>query len=210
MFTYFPSCNFTKASPESAKKLRQLLRGKMPVAGCCRFDKHTYGPEETALYFCQACREVLESKMNTENLFVYLDREEIFPLPAYPGLTVNLQDCWRDRNHPEIHKAVRSLLGKMEINLVEIEESREKATFCGNLHVEPAKEETRKILAACPNISAHEIPPEKQALLMAEQVEKFNQPLVVTYCNRCTAGLQAGGGEAVHLMNLLLGEFARS
>ena len=32
---YFPSCNFTKASPEAAKRLRAYLKEKMPVAGCC-------------------------------------------------------------------------------------------------------------------------------------------------------------------------------
>ena len=36
---YFPSCNFTKASPQAAKKLRAYLKEKMPVAGCCRIDK---------------------------------------------------------------------------------------------------------------------------------------------------------------------------
>ena len=37
-----------------------------------------------------------------------------------------LQDCWRDRNHPEIHQAVRSLLKKMNIEVLEIEKNKEK------------------------------------------------------------------------------------
>ena len=28
---YFPSCNFTKASPEAAKRLRAYMQEKMPV-----------------------------------------------------------------------------------------------------------------------------------------------------------------------------------
>ena len=59
---YFPSCNFTKASPQAAKKLRAYLKEKMPVAGCCRLDKTPYPAGDTALYFCQACRETLEQK----------------------------------------------------------------------------------------------------------------------------------------------------
>ena len=66
---------------------------------------------------CQACRETLEAKEGNqlllENLFVWLDRQEDFPWPDYSGLVVNVQDCWRDRKHPEIFQAVRSCLGKM-------------------------------------------------------------------------------------------------
>lgn len=31
-----------------------------------------------------------------------------------------LQDCFRDRNHPEVHQAVRSLLKKMNIEVIEM------------------------------------------------------------------------------------------
>lgn len=39
-----------------------------------------------------------------------------------------LQDCWRDRNHPEIHQAVRSLL-KMNIEVLEIEKNKENLSI---------------------------------------------------------------------------------
>ena len=98
---YFPSCNFTKASPQAAKKLRAYLKEKMPVAGCCRLDKTPYHAGDTALYFCQACRETLEQKPGNQlipqNLFVWLAEQADFPWPDYGGLTVNVQDCWRDR-----------------------------------------------------------------------------------------------------------------
>ncbi len=103
---YFPSCNFTKASPQAAKLLRERMAGLMPVAGCCRTDRREYPEGGRALYFCQACRETLEARfpgLVPENLFVWLDREDIFELPDYSGLTVSIQDCWRDREHPEIH-----------------------------------------------------------------------------------------------------------
>lgn len=120
---YFPSCNFTKASPRAAKRLRDYMKERMPVAGCCRVDKTPYPAGDTALYFCQACRETLEAKEGNqlllENLFVWLDRQEDFPWPDYSGLVVNVQDCWRDRKHPEIFQAVRSCLGKMRVQVRE-------------------------------------------------------------------------------------------
>ena len=65
---YFPSCNFTKASPRAAKRLREYMKERMPVAGCCRVDKTPYPAGDTALYFCQACRETLEAKEGNQLL----------------------------------------------------------------------------------------------------------------------------------------------
>ena len=73
MDIYFPSCNFTKASPEAAKRLRRWMQARMPAAGCCRTDKTPRAADDTAVYFCQACREVLEDHMQTRSLWEYLD-----------------------------------------------------------------------------------------------------------------------------------------
>ena len=209
---YFPSCNFTKASPEAAKRLRAYMKEKMPVAGCCRVDKSPYPAGDTALYFCQACRETLEAKEDNrllpENLFVWLNRQEDFPWPDYRGLTVNVQDCWRDREHPEIFDGVRACLERLGVTVVEMEENRENSVFCGNLHFEPKDPENLSLLKARPGVPLYEFPEEEQKRLMAEQAEKLTAPLAVTYCNRCTAGLQMGGAKAVHLAELCMGTYS--
>ena len=181
------------------------------MAGCCRVDKTPYPAGDTALYFCQACRETLEAKENNqlllENLFVWLDKQADFPWPDYRGLTVNVQDCWRDRGHPEIFQAVRSCLGKLGVTVVEMEENRENSVFCGNLHFEPKKPENVALVASRPGVPLYEYTQEEQAQLFAEQVEKYTAPLTVTYCNRCTLGVRTGGGKAVHLMELCMGAY---
>ncbi|MFR5901521.1 MAG: hypothetical protein ACLUIO_18840 [Neglectibacter timonensis] len=209
---YFPSCNFTKASPEAAKRLRAYLKEKMPVAGCCRIDSTSYPAGNTALYFCQACRETLEAKPENqlilENLFVWLDRQEDYPWPDYKGLTVNIQDCWRDREHPEIFQGVRSVLQKLNVRAVELTENRERSFYCGNLHIQPEKPENIALLKRWPDTPLYRLPEDIQKQLMAEQVEKYTCPLTVAYCNRCTAGILLGGGRGVHLMELATGCFA--
>ena len=177
---YFPSCNFTKASPEAARKLLERMGGLMPVAGCCRTDKREYPEGDRALYICQACRETLEvrfPKLLPENLFVWLDREGGFSLPDYSGLTVSVQDCWRDREHPEIHAAVRSLLTKMGVEYREIAENRERADYCGDLHFQP------------------------------DQAAKHGGLPVLCYCNRCRLCIGEDGGNALHLMELVTGTY---
>ena len=49
MDIYFPSCNFTKANPEAAKRLRRWMQARMPVAGCCRTDKTPRAADDTAI-----------------------------------------------------------------------------------------------------------------------------------------------------------------
>lgn len=207
---YFPSCNFTKASPQAAKKLRDWMKGQMPIAGCCRTDIKEYPAGSRALYFCQACRETLEARLpqlEPENLFVWLDREEAFPLPSYAGLTVSVQDCWRDREHPEIHQAVRSLLDKMGVTIHEIPESRERANYCGNLHFIPERPEARALMDARPDTALWQFSEEEQKLIFAEQLEKHGAQPVLCYCNRCKLGIETAGGRAVHLMELAMGTY---
>lgn len=210
-FVYYPSCNFTKASPEAARRLQAYLEEKMPVRGCCRVEPRPLVAEETGVYFCQACRETLEEKFGDaaglQNLFVYLTEQEDFPWPDYAGLTVNVQDCWRDRAHPEIHRAVRRALGNMGVQIVELEQNREKSTFCGNLHLEPRRPELRALLEQHPDTPLFLLPEDLQAALMREQVETYTAPLTVTYCNRCTRGIELGGGKAAHLVELLTGTY---
>ena len=208
---YFPSCNFTAASPAAAERIQDYLKQKMSVAGCCRTDALDYPEGSMAIYFCQACRETLEArageKFRLVNLFQYLDSDRDFSLPDYAGLTVTVQDCWRDREHPEIFAAVRSLLQKMKIAVVEMEENREQSRFCGNLHFESRRRETAEQLQAYGGKPLYELPEEVQRLLMKEQVEKLPCELAVTYCNRCKAGILLGGGKAVHLLELATGTF---
>ena len=208
---YFPSCNFSTASPLAAEKIRDYLGQKMPVAGCCRTDALDYPAGSTAIYFCQACRETLEARAGEKftllNLFQYLDGDRDFSWPDYAGLTVTVQDCWRDREHPEIFAAVRSVLQKMHITVVEMEENREHSRFCGNLHFEPHSRELKDQLQAYGEKPLYQLPEEVQRLLMREQVEKLPCELAVTYCNRCKAGILLGGGKAVHLLELAMGTF---
>ena len=143
--------------------------------------------------------------MQTRSLWEYLDGDADFPLPDYSGLRVNLQDCWRDRAHPEIHEAVRSLLHKMHVEIVELDRNREKADFCGNLHAEPKASALRAQVAAQGDKPIWEMPAALETAIMREQAEKITERLAVTYCNRCTQGLRTGGAEAVHLLELLMG-----
>ena len=208
---YFPSCNFTKMAPTAAKAIRSYLAEKMQVAGCCRVDKLAYEEGLTGLYFCQACRETLENrvpgKYQLKNLFEYLVDDKDFPWPDYSGLTATVQDCWRDRNHPEIHEAVRTALAKMKVRVIEMEENREKAVYCGNIHFEPHKPENILLMEQYNDKPLVMAPEEVQRKLFEEQAEKYPCENVITYCNRCTLCIRTVGVNGIHLMELAMGTY---
>ena len=208
---YFPSCNFTKMAPTAAKAIRSYLAEKMQVAGCCRVDKLAYEEGLTGLYFCQACRETLENrvpgKYQLKNLFEYLVDDKDFPWPDYSGLTATVQDCWRDRNHPEIHEAVRTALAKMKVRVIEMEENREKAVYCGNIHFESHKPENILLMEQYKDKPLVLAPEEVQKKLFEEQAEKYPCDNVITYCNRCTLCIRTVGVNGIHLMELAMGTY---
>ena len=208
---YFPSCNFIKMAPAAAKAIRSYLAEKMQVAGCCRVDKLAYEEGLTGLYFCQACRETLENrvpgKYQLKNLFEYLVDDKDFPWPDYSGLTATVQDCWRDRNHPEIHEAVRTALAKMKVRVIEMEENREKAVYCGNIHFEPHKPENILLMEQYKDKPLVLAPEEVQKKLFEEQAEKYPCDNVITYCNRCTLCIRTVGVNGIHLMELAMGTY---
>ena len=206
MYTYFPSCNLTKASRESSLKMRRYLKERMPVEGCCLYYQKTFNLDDIGLIVCQACREHLQEKIPEDklmSLWEYLDTLEDFPWPDYKGKVMTLQDCWRDRNHPEVHEAVRHLLKRMNIGIVEIANNRENANFCGTLHMVPQLKENIKRMEANGEMKISKMPESDQAAFMAEQVAKYTIPEVVCYCNRCVKGIELGGGKAIHLMDLV-------
>lgn len=203
MYIYYPSCNFSAASPATAKKVKAYFEKQMPVAGCCRVDKRESSPGDIALYICQACRETLEDKVKTQSMWEYLDALKDFNFPNLNGQKFYVQDCWRDRNHPEIHEAVRSLLKKMHAEVIEIEHNREKSIFCGNLHYETDDPRLKNY----PNTPLYKLPEDLQTSLMQHYAAQFDPKIpVLCYCNRCYECLRMGGATAVHLLDIAFSE----
>lgn len=205
MYIYFPSCNFTKASPQTAKKTRTFFQERMSVAGCCLYDKKTYQSEDIALVLCQACRSQLESKIKTKSIWEYFDEDPTFVYPDYKHQKMYLQDCFRDKEHPEIHQAVRNLLIKMNIDVIEIANNKENANFCGTLHFETTNPSILNLINQYPDTKISKLPEDVQIALMKDYTQQFQEDIpVIVDCNRCLKGIQMGGKEAVHLLNLIM------
>jgi Fe-S oxidoreductase len=100
---------------------------------------------------------------------------------------MTISDACPTRNQERVHNAVRILLKRMNINLVEPEKTRTKGTCCGDsfygvLPVEQVKEQMKK--------RASEMPVED----------------VVVYCVSCSKSMHIGGKKPRYMIDLLFGE----
>lgn len=206
MYVFYPSCNYAISSRENAQKLRAFMKEKMQVAGCCLVDKREVSCEDIGIYMCQNCRRTIENKVKTMSLWEYLLEIE-YPLPDYHGEKMVLQDCWRDRNHPEVHTAVRELMRRMHIEIVEMKENRENAKYCGTLHYETNDAHLLELLRQYPDMKLSALPQELQVALMKDNFKDVDEDLtIVVDCNRCKKGAQLANRKVVHLMDLILKE----
>ncbi len=205
MYIYYPSCNFNRAHPQTGRIVRSYFKDKMEIAKCCLIDQREIQDEDIGIYICQNCRTQIENKIKTKSIWEYFDELNDFTFPNYQGQIMQIQDCYRDRNHPEVHQSVRNLLKKMNIQVLEILENKAHSTFCGTLHYETKDPDLLQAIANYPDTKLSHLPESLQQKLMQEQVHKFdpNYPIICD-CNRCLKGIELGGGKGVHLLDLIM------
>ena len=211
MYAYFPSCNFTKASPDTSKRVRQYLAEVHGIRtiGCCRPGHKKLSEGETALTICQSCSAIIRENTGREDvsIFQFLNQDPHFPWPDYHGEEITLQDCWRAEGKHELHEAVRGILEKMNMKVVELEENRDQSRFCGVFRYNPMREENIRI---APHYFADQMEgklelhtPEEQKALMEKNGKRYDTERVALYCNSCLRGLLLGGVNGVHVMDLM-------
>lgn len=211
MYAYFPSCNFTKASPDTSRRVRQYLADVYGIKtiGCCRPGHKKLSEEDIPLTVCQSCSAIIRENTEREDvsIFQFLDKDQHFPWPDYHGEEITLQDCWRAKGKHELHEAVRSILRKMNMKVVELEENRDESRFCGVFRYNPMREDNIRI---APHYFVDQMEgqlklcaPGEQQLLMEENKKRYHTNRVAVYCNSCLRGLSQGGVEGIHVMDLM-------
>ena len=97
---------------------------------------------------------------------------------------------------------------RMNLEPVELEENYEKTQFDGVWRFNEAS--YKRNIGIAPvyftEVRDHGVdllPPEEQKRRMEEWAKQYTTERVLTYCNACLKGVQMGGAEGVHLMELL-------
>ncbi len=210
-YYYFPSCKATAQFKEASQKARLYVNEKFGIApiGCCRPHHKKLTSEDTALIVCNNCAAIIEenTKASIKFLWQIIDQDSDFQFPDYHGEKMTIQDCWISFEKRYVQDTVRSLLHKMNIKVVELEENFESTKFCGVNLLSPCTASNATLVH---KRYVEQFPHMFTPMEPAEQVEHFRKHCeqietekVVCYCKFCTDAINMGGKKGIHLLELL-------
>lgn len=193
---FAPGCALMMYKPRLAEKVEAFLAREFGAVArherCCR---HQPGlPAGTRLInVCPGCdrrfRKLYEG-IGTVSLWELLVESADFPFPDYGGAAMAIQDACPTRDQAGVLDAVRTLLERMNIRVVEPRATRDRGTCCGD--------------------SAYgSVPVGKVKELMAKRAAEMPEENVVVYCVSCAKAMHNGGKRPRYLVDLLFGEETR-
>lgn len=206
---YIPGCDVRRNHPEAVAKMETWMKRQgISPAACCRKDLSFLRKTDRIIENCTLCELMLKERVPEVpfiSLYEYLDQTE-FEWPDYQGKQLTLQDCRRTAENVCLQDAVRSILKKMNIRIVEMENNRERSEYCGVWYNNPpapdcvelapvtfAELEKQRVLLS----------KEDQETKMREWVKQYTTDEIAVYCNGCEKGIRLGGGRPVHLIELI-------
>lgn len=160
---------------------------------CCRHDPKLEAGS-VIINNCEGCdrrfRSLYEG-ISTISYWEVIDGIKGLPLPDHSGLTVSIHDSCGYRHKPQVHRAIRSLLQKMNIKIVEAEFCGTESVCCGD------------------NFYGH-VPNEQVEERIRMRAEQFPCQDVVVYCIGCVRAMTAGGKTPRYLPDLLFDRTAEA
>ena len=213
---YFPSCNFTRVRPATSEKIKTFMAASgVRVVGCCRpGHKALSGWNDTVITVCETCSIIIgENRPAAKviSLYEFVDNLPDFPFPDYKGERITLQDCYRAKAKEAEKAAVRSVLRKMHVEVVELPGTEEEINFDGSFLFAPMRPDNFTLAPRrFEEIKQDMQPksPDEIKVWLKDYCQRFTTERVACYCNSCLTGLEQGlpeGKRAVHVAELLFG-----
>lgn len=232
---YIASCVFTAWHPNLSKKIQEYVKNRFDIkpVRCCMpdFKVNEYAekmPEdyrdewcalsntldfknaERVFTICHNCTNLIcdtYPEINVTSLWELILSDEDFVYPDYGHQTMYLQDCWRAAESLGEQLAVRKLLEKMNIDIIELPDNFEKTRFCGrSFYKLKYIRESRRAPKNHPLNTNPEAPipsDDEQISMMRSYCKDFADTPVVCYCHYCLEGISKGGAKGYHLAELL-------
>lgn len=207
---FWPGCALMKLDPSILEKTLAHLRlvdAEMGISSfCCGSPTRSVFPEklknrrdqifqalkkrevETIYTACPSCLKDLRSMgLQVEMIWpMLLEAIRIKGLPRLETGPFNLQDPCPLRREKDSHESVRSILEAIEIDVVEVEASRDKTICCGEIEM------------------LHITDTPKSEALRDRRLSSFDHP-VIGYCEGCVSKFKPVTS-SIHLLELLFGE----
>jgi len=189
---YNPGCALLLYKPHYADKLLAMLKVNRHEICCHHEPRLTEGTE--IINTCPGCDKrfgSLYEGISTISLWEIIDADESFVFPDYKGIDMAVHDACPVRKRNEVHNAIRSLLKKMNINIIEAEKIRDRSVCCGD-----------NFYPSLPIDKVHE--------KMRERANSMPTENVCVYCVSCIKSMNIGGKKPRYILDLLFNEETES
>ena len=190
---FAPGCAFMLYKPELVEKLKTVIvseLGEMPThLGCCFHNpKLEHGTQ--VITVCSACdksyRELHEG-ITTVLFWEVLADSRTFNFPDYKEVEMAIQDTCYSRTEERYQNAIRKLLERMNIKVIEPELTRANAICCGD------------------NFYG-KLPIEQVNELMKKRAQQMPCEEVIVSCVSCIKSMHIGNKKPRFIIDLLFTE----
>ena len=187
---FAPGCGLILYKPELVEKIHKTLNENLGIMDklmiCCHHDPLLEEPTEI-INICPGCDKRFRNdyqNSSTISLWEILAESDFFDFPNYQGKSMTINDACPTRDKEHVHNAIRKVLQKMNITLVEPKKTRTKGICCGDsfygiISTEKVKEQMIK--------RASEMPLDD----------------VIVYCVSCIKSMYIGNKNPHYLIDLL-------
>ena len=189
---FAPGCAMMLYKPDLARKIHAMLNaeiGEMDVLStCCKHDPGHTVPTEI-INVCPGCDKRYGNSYahtTTISLWELLAKSETFQFPDYGGEAMTILDACPTREKQHVHEAIRTLIGRMNIRLVEPTNTRTRSTCCGD-----------SFYPQLPVPAVNDLMKKRAAEMPLEDV--------IVYCVSCIQSIAIGGKKSRYLPDLLMG-----
>jgi len=190
---FAPGCALMLYKPHLADRLLSFLNeheGTMDSLMTCCKHRPGFRSKVEVINICPGCDKRFRndySNTTTISLWEILAKSDAFPFPDYHGKVMSIIDACPTRYQTQIHEAIRILLGKMNIRLIEPEKTRTEGTCCGDTFYGT-------------------LPVSRVKELMIKRTSEMPAFDVAVYCISCTKSVFIGGKKPHYLIDLLFQE----
>lgn len=156
---------------------------------CCQHDPELKEPGQI-INICPGCDKRYRSgyaNSSTISLWEILADSDCFPFPDYKNQQMTIIDACPTRDQVDVHKAIRKLLQRMNIRLIEPKNTGTHSTCCGDSFY-------------------GELPTEKVKGFMVKKASEMPVNEIVVYCVSCSKSVFIGGRQPRYLVDLLFSE----
>ena len=190
---FAPGCALMIYKPGLGQRLLGFLNQELGPVGehltCCKHEPKLLAGTQV-INVCAGCDKryrTLYEGVSTVSVWELLGESKTFPFPDYQGRRMTILDACPTRDQGRVHDAVRALLSRMNILVVEPAQTRAKGLCCGD-----------SLYGSAPVQRVRQQMKKRAAEMPAEDV--------VVYCVSCIKAMHIGGKKPRYMVDLLFGE----